>query len=374
MNYSSALAEMDRLYPPERIAASQARYRAVWNLERPAEIPFAFMFAPYEHGFGPLAGEAGLAREQMLDYLLGGIIARGQLADDYVPSLSPGLRQGLIPTAYGAEEIWDGTHFWVKPMIDSAAEFRSLAHPDFTRAGVAAKILDDTRFYRAATQGRLPVQMPDMQGPLDLASNFLGTERLIEEMYDHPEDVDALLDCMADDFIEFMRLEQQAAQGCLVPIHCHPMVWLPYDRAMALSEDLLAVISPRLYPRFGVPANERVARAFGHIIIHSCGSIEHTLQPLAKTQGLLGLNFGVSETDIHKVAEQFGNRIVIVVHGTPVTCNHLPLIGPYEFVDIIFDYIKDNDLRAIPIIRPDGLDLKECIELSQYAREKARWK
>lgn len=373
-NYLHAVDEIERLYPRARVEASKARYRAVWNLERPESIPFALMFAPFEHRFGPKIAEAGYSSEDMLEYLLEGILARADLADDYVPTLSPGLRQGLIPTAYGAEETWDGDHFWVKPMIQTAAEFKTLPRPDFTRDGVAAKILADTCFYRAATQGRLPIQMPDMQGPLDLASNFMGTERLFEEMYDHPEDVEAMLAQMADDFIAFMRLEQEAAGGELVPIHCHPMIWLPPHRAMAASEDLLAVISPRLYPRFGVPFNERIAEAFGNLILHSCGSIEHNLKPLAETRGLLGINFGVSETDLRKVAARFGSRIVIVVHGTPVTCNNLPRLDPYQFVDQVFGFIKEQDLRAIPILRPaDGMNHQDCVDLSRYAREKAKW-
>jgi len=374
-DYIKAVDEIERLYPPERIAAAKARLAAIWSLQRPPDaIPSIFMGVPMGEGWPQGIGEAACPPDQTLEFRLESIIARAALDDDYVPSLNPGLRQGLIPTAYGAEEFWHEGHFWVKPLVRSAAEFLGLPRPDFTRDGQAAEMLATTRFFRRATEGRLPVQMPDMQGPLDLASHFIGTQRLFEEMADHPDDVHAMLAQLADDFITFMRLQEAAADGDLIPIHCHPVIWIPSGTAMALSEDMLAVISPRLYARFGVPYNERIADAFGRIIIHSCGSFEHNLRLLAGTRGLFGVNFGVSECDPRQVADQFGQRAVLLVHGTPVSCRSLPLLDPIAYVDFIFDFIRERDLRAIVMLAvAPGMTRPDCVELSRLARGRAAW-
>ena len=260
-DYIKAVDEIERLYPPERIAAAKARLAAVWSLQRPPDaIPSIFMGVPMGEGWPQGIGEAACPPDQTLEFRLESIIARAALDDDYVPSLNPGLRQGLIPTAYGAEEFWHEGHFWVKPLVRSAAEFLALPRPDFTRDGQAAEMLATTRFFRRATAGRLPVQMPDMQGPLDLASHFLGTQRLFEEMADHADDIHAMLAQLTDDFIAFMRLQEAAVDGALIPIHCHPVVWMPPGMAMALSEDMLAVISPRLY---APPKGRSLQRARG---------------------------------------------------------------------------------------------------------------
>ncbi len=374
-DYLKAVDEIERLYPPGRIAATKARLAAVWSLRRPPDtIPSIFMGVPMGEGWPQGIGEAGCPPDQTLEFRLESIIARAALDDDHVPSLNPGLRQGLIPTAYGAEELWHEGHFWVKPLVRSVAEFLALPRPDFTRDGQAAEMLATTRFFRRATKRRLPVQMPDMQGPLDLASHFLGTQRLFEEMADHPDDVHAMLAQLTDDFIAFMRLQSAAVDGDLISIHCHPVVWIPHGMAMALSEDMLAVISPRLYARFGLPYNERVADAFGRIIIHSCGSFEHNLRLLAGTRGLLGVNFGVSECDPRRVADQFGQRAVLLIHGTPVSCRSLPLLDPTAYVDFIFDFIRERDLRAIVMLAvAPGMTRQDCVELSRLARRRAAW-
>lgn len=360
-------------YPPQRLERSRTRLRAIWDLASPPwsrldRLPFFFTGVPFEHRFGAGIGEMGYSHAETLEFLLEAILARAILDDDYIPSLAPGVRQGLIPTAYGAQESWDSDHWWVKPLVSSAREFLALPHPDFAKDGWAAEVLAMIRFFRQATGHRLPIQMPDMQGPLDLAANLLGTERLIEEMVDHPQDVQAMLSQLAGDFNTFMRLVEGAAEGDLVPIHCHPMVWLPKESGMALSEDLLAVLSPRLYRQFGVPNNERIAAEFGGVIIHSCGSIEHNLAELAQTQRLVGVNFCLNETDLRVAARIFGDRVVLIIHPSPVSCHQLPILKSAEFVDYIFGFIQQQRARVIPLIAPDAeMSADACIELCQYA-------
>jgi hypothetical protein len=152
-----------------------------------------------------------------------------------------------------------------------------------------------------------------------------------------------------------------------------PTVWLPPGRAMSLSEDLLAVISPRFYPAFARPYNERVAAEYGQVVIHSCGSWEHNLGRLAQTQGLLGVNFGVSETNPERVAVQFGPNVVLLMHHTTVTCNGLRHYSTAGYVDWVFDFIRRHNLRAIALLVPDeGMTTEDCAEVAQMAREKAR--
>jgi len=375
-DYLRSVDEIERRYPPERIARSRARLAKIWDLRRPADaIPFVFTGIPDETGADAnRLYEADYPREELLAYELEQILARAALDDDYIPSLFPGCRQGLLPTAYGAREEWAGDHYWVEPILADAAEAYELRQPDFTRQGLAAQLLETTRFFRRATAGRLPVQMPDMQGPLDLASTMLGAERLMLAMYDNPDAVHRLLDQMTRDFITYMHLQEVASEGSLVPIHCMPTVWLPSGRAMSLSEDMLAVVSPPLYEQFAVPYNERISAEFGGVVIHSCGSWEHNLPGLARTHGLLGVNFGVSETRLSSVAEQFGSSVVLLPHNTPVTCNELPRLSMQEYVEFAFCFVKERDLRAIVLLAPgEGTTAEECVEIARLAREKAAW-
>ena len=186
-------------------------------------------------------------------------------------------------------------------------------------------------------------------------------------MRTHPEAVHRLLELMTDAFIEYVRLVDEAAEGDLVPIHCMPVVWMPKKRGVALSEDLLAVMSPTLYRTFGVPYNERISAAFGGIVVHSCGSVEHNLGILAGTRGLTGVNFGATETSLPAVAEAVKGRATIVSHMGATTCHDLPTLTTEEHIRLAAKTFRESETWGI--IHVTLLDLKreEAIGLCPLA-------
>lgn len=374
MDYMKMVREIERLYPPGRIERSKARLRAVWKLKRPPDrIPFVFVGPPSADEKLEFNMFNGIyTHEESLVGQLEMIIDRASLDDDYIPSLSPGYRQGTIPTAYGAKEDIREEHIWVTPMISDVSEIYELGHPDFRKQGVAAEILDRARFFRSATEGRMAIQLADMQGPLDLASNMWGTGPLLEAMYTDPEAVHHLLQVMTDAFIEFVRLLEEAAEGDLIPIH-FPIVWMPPGSGVALSEDLLALLSPQLYPIFGRPYNERIADAFGGVVIHSCGSTEHNLKTLSQTRRIMGVDLGITETALPAIVESIAKNAVIMAHSGEVRCNNLPALTPENHVRQCMTSFKQNDLRGIVIVLPTGITREEAQALNPLALELAQY-
>ena len=172
MDYLKTVREIEKLYPPDRVARSRARLNAVWQLRRPPDrLPFVYGSLPVADGDPTFDIWDGIyGHEESLAAQLEMITDRAQLDDDYIPSLYPGCRQGTIPTAFGAEEVRSADHTWVNPMIRDALDVYELGPPNLREDGVAAEFLERIRFFRQATQGRLPIQLPDMQGPLDLAT------------------------------------------------------------------------------------------------------------------------------------------------------------------------------------------------------------
>jgi hypothetical protein len=366
--------DIEKLYPAERIARSKERVRAAWDLAVATDrIPFVYSSLPLAKGETPFDIWDGMyTHEESLAAQLETIIDRAKLDDDYVPSLYPGCRQGTIPTAYGAEECRGGNHTWVRPMLDSPDDVFALGRADFRTDGVAAEILDRIRYFRSATDGRLPIQLADMQGPLDLASNMWGTEPLLVAMQTSPEAAHALLQLMTDAFIEYVHLMVEAAEGDLIPIHCMPVNWMPIERGVGASEDLLAVISPRLYAVFGRPYNEQIARELGGVVIHSCGSVEHNLEALAATRGLTGVNFGATETSLPAVIDAVGGRATIISHYGDVTCNDLPALTPGRHVELCADLFKSRRVSGMIVVMPLGIDREEALDLCPEITRLAR--
>ena len=374
MEYMNRVHEIEGLYSPDRLARSKARLTAVWQLRRPPDrVPFVYGSLPPADGQPAYdIWDGNLTSEESLVAQIAMISDRAILDDDYVPSLYAGCRQGTIPTAFGAEEVRSADHTWVKPMIRDAADVYALEPPNLRENGVAAEFLERIRFFRRATEGRMPIQLPDMQGPLDLANNMWGTEPLLVAMRTHPEAVHHLLQIVTDAFIEYVRLVDEAAQGDLVPIHCMPVVWMPRERGVALSEDLLAVMSPALYRTFGVPYNEQIAAAFGGIIVHSCGSVEHNLGILAGTRGLTGVNFGATETSLPAVAEAVKGKATIVSHMGKTTCHDLQPLSTEEHIRLAAKTFRESKAWGIIYVTLLDLNREEALALCPVAAELVR--
>ena len=92
----------------------------------------------------------------------------------------------------------------------------------------------------------------------------------------------------------------------------HLTFYLPDGEGIVVSEDALAVLSPKLYEEFSLPYINELSEEFGGIVIHSCGNFEHQLPVLQKVHNLKGLNFSVTETRFEAVWEAFRGKTCLI--------------------------------------------------------------
>jgi hypothetical protein len=131
-------------------------------------------------------------------------------------------------------------------------------------------------------------------------------------MYDHPKEVHHLMRLVTDLIISYVK-EQRSRSPEFLPCH-YPPLWLPDGRGIAISDDGLAVISPKLYQEFCLPYVNELSEEFGGIMIHSCGNFVHQFDNLERVHELRGINFGATETPFEAVWERFGGKTAIIPH------------------------------------------------------------
>ena len=192
--------------------------------------------------------------------------------------------------------------------------------------------MEFTDYFVAETRGRYPIGLTDLQGPLNSAYLVWEPTAFMVAMYTNPKEVHHLMRLMTDLIIAFVK-EQRARSPQFLPCH-FPPVWLPDGQGIAISEDCLAVLSPKLYREFALPYVNEISEEFGGVFIHSCGNILHQLDNLAQVHNLRGLNFGVSETPFAPVWERFGGKTAILPH---LGLNKdFPFESHVEFIEHIF--------------------------------------
>ena len=375
-NIVSEVRRIRELYPEERINKSKARLESVWNLKFPEDrIPYVFSSFPFPSRMhGLLMDFAGYDAQDTLFYQVEAIKAHAVLNDDYIPALYPGMRAGAIPSAFGCEEFVKDEQFYVKPIIQSTQDIYRLEKPDLAGSGFTGVVLERIRYFRKETRGELPIHSTDMQGPLSIACNLWHNEAVMLAMVDEPEAVRFLLDLATEAFIDFMKLQIEAAEGDIVPIHCMPFAWMPPDKGVCVSEDYMALLSPSMYAEFLVPCLERIAGVFGGIVLHSCGNFVHTLSILRKMKGLLGINFGVSETPLDEVIRKLGTEFVLLPHASEVSSCNTPVLSQAEHIRQSMRIAKKHrvPIQVQVFIDPASADADEVLSLDKLALEESQ--
>jgi hypothetical protein len=311
---------------PGRIEESKAFLEKLWLLENDDRPGFLIGYVgPRVRGGRPVRsalfsteGE-GTVRERFLDpqkFLEAQLVEiNDQMAyrGDFVPCLCPAFGVINIPAAFGCEVVWHEDNFpSVRPLPLSGPEaVCDLPRPDVS-SGEMRRILDTTRYFIAETEGRIPIRLTDIQGPLDSAALIMGHTEFFTAVRTHPWDVHHLLQMITDVTIECARAQRELVRDRgveFVPSLFQP--WIPDGYGISVSNDASVMISADEHDEFCVPYLNQIADAFGGIYIHSCGNWLHQVPSLAKVRGLRGLEFGASETPFPPLSEFFAGRTVL---------------------------------------------------------------
>lgn len=233
------------------------------------------------------------------------------VGDDNIPAAGTYIGVPALPSAFGCEVGWPDNQDdpWCHPVARTPDEARELTAGD-PAGGMLADVLELTRSIRARFDG--PIRVTDIQGPLDTASLVWDTTDFLTSMYTDPDAVDHVLDRIVELIIAFVRSQQDAAGGPeRLMLNHNPCLYMPSDTAISLSDDLLAMVSPDLYRRFGIPAHEKLTEAFGGVFIHSCGRFDMNHPVLLEHSQLAGVNFNMGENDPDVIVENLGGKTVL---------------------------------------------------------------
>jgi hypothetical protein len=183
---------------------------------------------------------------------------------------------GTISTAkyWGGKVQFDSTggNIFINPVAQTVEQALALEP-----LPVASPQMDACRsimFYRRLTQvlgtRHLWLRTPDMQGPLNTAGLVCNQEAMLVAMYEQPALVHAYLEKVTGFLIEYARYLRQESENRICG-NLWPYTFFPQDLGISFTEDLMPLLSPRLYREFGLPQLRRLAEAFGGLHIHCCG-------------------------------------------------------------------------------------------------------
>jgi hypothetical protein len=186
--------------------------------------------------------------------------------DDAFWAASPFFGLPWLEAILGCPVYYSGETFWVEPIWREWPEDISLPLPG--GGAWLEKLLEFTQALVKRAAGRYGVATTLMRGPSDLVAAVRGHEAMIYDLYDHPAELDRLLDVLTSIWIDVARRQLDVipplAGGYVSNFY---RVWAP-DRIVFTQEDATASFSPDLFRRFLLPADRAITSAFPYSIMH----------------------------------------------------------------------------------------------------------
>lgn len=298
-------AAMDAAEPP--LQERRARWRAFWDMDVAPERPMqaagiADVRMSEQHCF-----EARAAR------FLEGAPEAIAAHPDYVPVFPTTIGAHQQASAFGCETflVDSDSTIWSRPLLREYDPDAALAlELPAVDAGLQGASIELAREVEEFFEGRVGVRIPDMQGPLDVAGQVVGPERLLRMLVEHPEAAHHVIGLATQTLIDFYHAMASTVSELVGP-HCPGGLWCPPELGNAISEDYAPLVSRAMYEEFSLPYIQRIADETGGLFIHCCGTFEHNYAPMASIRGLTGVNPAIPVVEWPVFAAAFAEVCVL---------------------------------------------------------------
>lgn len=228
---------------------------------------------------------------------------RAEIYDYGMPNIKPNIGISVMAAAFGCEfTVNNEADPWITPLIREAnvADVYKLEKPDLERNVIYQKAFARLEFLQANSP--LPLRLVNVPSPLVTASLIWDYTSFIEATILYPKEIHALLEIVTEATIEFVQLQLQRIKNLYTM--GHEMWYLPTEIGIRISDDTAALMSPKLYREFGVKYNAKISEAFGGIVIHSCGDLQHVLRVMMETPGLRGIDLTIPQNPKWEVIKE----------------------------------------------------------------------
>ncbi len=261
-----------------------------WNLQETPEVPFLIEIGRHHLATSEFYDDnaAELRWNEQFHH------DRAEVYDYGMPNIKPNLGIDIIAAALGCKtRVNNEADPWITALIreENAHDVYALNKPDFTTNPIFRKAAARLEFFH--THSDVPLRLVNVPSPLVTASLIWDYTSFIEATVLHPKEVHTLLDIVTETTIEYVQWQLERIQRLYTM--SHEMLYVPREIGLRISDDTAAVMSPKLYREFGVRYNARLSEAFGGIVVHSCGDVQHVVPVMLETPGLRGLDLTITQ-------------------------------------------------------------------------------
>ncbi len=238
--------------------------------------------------------------KQSLEWQLGALQKSMAYPADVPNFLEPWYGIGMVACSFGIDYIWNsGQSPATKPAFQTIDEALAFDIKPVLQTEVGKHSLKMIEYFLDQTKGKLPMSMGDIQSPFNNATNIVDTSNFLMSMILEPEKVLQFLDVLAELEIEFYKAQEKLIGECLVKPG-HGFASSRVFEGFAMSDDNVVMIDEDSYLNLVAPSFEKLGKAFGGPVHHSCGNFSDKAKMLLKLNELKTADAAFTgETDPH---------------------------------------------------------------------------
>lgn len=336
MTIRKMVETIEATYPEERVKKIQSRLNSLWKGKSFVDrIPWVIgrRSKPKGQEWGSMAF---YTLEERLNAQLSDMVEKSYIDDDYIPAFITDDSPYALADAFGCKGAFMDRLFLAKPLILKPEDVYNLEKPNLDQPrGWIKGVFDAIGYFQEKTEGKIPFHLGDIQAPLATAATILKDEHLFCAMYTNPKEIHYLLQMVTETIIDYISKYIELIGGeHLIPIHCMPYTWKEPGSGTALSDDLLAVISPDLYKEYALPYIKKISESFGNLVVHSCGDCSGTMKILFEQKYIEGVH--LSQTSIDEIARIVPKDLILLSQNVFSSRENLS-----QYVKVV----KENDLK-----------------------------
>jgi hypothetical protein len=232
--------------------------------------------------------------------------------DDSVPFVNLNANTGVFAAAFGcALTVHEGSNASARPAVRTAAEADALPQPRWQDVPTLVRHVELARLVAGRLGHEVPLGVPDIQSPFDVAALVWDKAELMVAMVEDPEAVLRLVEkcerLIGDFLADYFAMFPQANAA-----HCPGSAWAPASLGLWLSEDEVGAMSPAMFARFCLPSLTRLSRRFGGISLHCCATADHQYAGFQRIPGLRALNRVYQQPGPGPAIRAFSGRSVLI--------------------------------------------------------------
>lgn len=233
-----------------------------------------------------------------------------EFTDDSVPYVTIATGTEIFASAFGCpSHVFEDSNPAAMPIVSTPEEADALPAPGLDCRPIA-RIFEYAALIREKVGPDVPISVPDIQSPFDIAALIWRKEDFFVAMYEDPDSVKRLVKKCHTLLTDFLMEFKRQVPNCNL-CHC-PVAWAPPELGCWLSEDEAGSLTTVMFDEFCLPTLQEMSGNFGGIFMHCCATADHQYGSFRNIPNLRGLNRVYQDPGPKPAIDTFAGHTVLI--------------------------------------------------------------